>query len=79
MSNGKYGDRVVDICKSAGINYVLIPFKTKSLEEALRSNQNISAVFAVHCETSSGWINPVENVAAMVKKHSKGIEPSHIY
>ena len=72
MTNGRYGDRIVDICKSGGIKYVVIPVNLKSLEEALRSNQNVGGVSVVHCETSCGLINPIKEIGATVKKHSKG-------
>lgn len=73
MSNGRYGDRTVDICKAAGIKYVVIPMNMKTLDDTLRANKDVSGVFVVHCETSSGVINPAQEIGQVIKKHSPDI------
>ena len=72
MSNGRYGDRIVDICRAAGIKYVVIPMNMKTLDETLRTNKDVAGVYVVHCETSSGVINPAKEIGQVVKKHSPG-------
>ena len=39
-----------------------------TIEEALKADPSITHVSMVHCETSSGVVHPVEEVAAMVKR-----------
>ena len=72
MSNGRYGDRMIDICKAAGIKFIVIPMNLKTLEDTLRANKDVGGVFVVHCETSSGIMNPVKDIGQIVKKHSRG-------
>jgi len=72
MSNGRYADRVVDICKAAEIKYIVIPMNMKTLDDTLRANKDVVGVFVVHCETSSGLINPTKEIGQLVKRHSPG-------
>ena len=72
MNNGRYADRICNICKLSGINFIVIPMNMKTLQDSLRNNKDVSGVFVVHCETSSGYINPVKEIGQVVKKHSPG-------
>jgi 2-aminoethylphosphonate-pyruvate transaminase len=42
------------------------PPDLKKLEAALAADKAITHVFAVHCETTSGILNPLEDIAAIV-------------
>lgn len=74
--SGSYGLRMLEIAKYSNIVVVPIIGKEdemldlKAVEEALINDQSITNVAMVHCETSSGVIHPIHEVAALVKKHA---------
>ena len=72
MSNGKNGDRIANICKSNRINHIVIPVERKALEEAISTTDNVKGVCVVHCEASTGKVNPVKEIAEAVKEISEG-------
>lgn len=67
--NGKYGERVVSICQKAGRAHseLTVPEGTAvapdAVDRALAEDETISHVLLVHCETSSGTLNPLEEIA----------------
>lgn len=72
MSNGLCGDRVEEICKADGVKYKVIPMEEKALTEALATGE-YHGVFAVHCERSTGKVNPISEIGKIVKTHSEGL------
>jgi 2-aminoethylphosphonate-pyruvate transaminase len=78
-SNGVYGDRLVEICAARGVPCAVLrtqpftPATADQLEAALEADHAITHVFVVHCETSTGVLNPLEPVAAACRRHSKGM------
>jgi len=72
LVNGAYGYRIVEICRRLGIPCVSLewaedqPTDAARVAEALASDGDITHVAAIHCETTSGILNPVEEVAAAV-------------
>jgi len=72
LANGAYGKRMMKICDSIGISYdhnvssEAMPVPIKVVEEMLVKNL-YDLVAIVHCETSSGVINDVEEVARVVR------------
>lgn len=78
-TNGVYGDRLIEICAHAGVPHVAIrtqPFVPPTVEQfeaAILADPAITHVFVVHCETSTGVLNPVEAIAELCKKHSIGL------
>ena len=77
LENGAYGKRMSKICDSTSIPYHMETFpenesvNLKRVEELLKGD-NYSLVSCVHCETSSGVFNPVEQVGQLVKSLSPG-------
>lgn len=69
LANGAYGQRTARILDYLGRDYSLIdkgdflPPKAKEITAALNSDQAISHVIAIHCETSSGILNPLEEIS----------------
>lgn len=73
VANGAYGERAAQIMEKLGRNHVKISKSdttqlsashlTKTLEEDLA----ISHVWAIHCETTSGIVNPLSELAKEVK------------
>ncbi len=73
LANGAYGERAAQIMEKLGRNHMKISKSdttqlsashiTKTLEEDLA----ISHVWAIHCETTSGIVNPLSELAKEVK------------
>jgi 2-aminoethylphosphonate-pyruvate transaminase len=78
-SNGVYGDRLVEICAHLQVAHSVVrtpPFTPPSaalFEQAIRADPGITHVMLVHCETSTGVLNPLEEVADLCRTHSKGL------
>jgi 2-aminoethylphosphonate-pyruvate transaminase len=72
--NGAYGKRAAKICEIAGRAFSVLetpedtPPDLKKLEAALQADKAITHVFIVQCETTSGILNPVKEIAAIVAK-----------
>ncbi|MGH6886577.1 MAG: 2-aminoethylphosphonate--pyruvate transaminase, partial [Geminicoccales bacterium] len=72
LINGAYGKRAARICDYAGRAHADIEWAEDQaidparVEAALKNDPGITHVFAVHCETTSGVLNPVEEVATVV-------------
>jgi 2-aminoethylphosphonate-pyruvate transaminase len=70
--NGAYGRRLANIASTLGIETVSLEFaENEPLEpgrvaEMLAQNPSITHVCACHCETTSGILNPVEELGAAV-------------
>jgi 2-aminoethylphosphonate-pyruvate transaminase len=72
--NGAYGKRAAKICEIAGRAFSILetpedtPPDLKKLEAALQDDKAITHVFIVQCETTSGILNPVKEIAAIVAR-----------
>ena len=77
LSNGAYGDRMGHIAEYHGIAYDMLSFdeteqvSTEYVDDYLSHNAEITHVAIVHCETTTGILNPLEQVAHIVKMHGK--------
>ena len=71
--NGAYGKRIRDIAQRHGIETVTLevaentPAVPQQVSESLAADSRITHVALVHCETSSGVLNPVQKIGAVVK------------
>lgn len=78
-TNGVYGDRLIEICAHVGVAHAAIrtppfvPPTAEQFEAAIVADPGITHVFVVHCETSTGVLNPVEAIAAVCRTHAKGL------
>ena len=72
MSNGTNADRIVHLCEAGKILHEVIPVEKQCLEDKLRNSSDFAGVFVVHCEASTGLINPVKEIGDIVKAHNKG-------
>ena len=74
LVNGAYGLRAKKILDVAGRSSVVhetpedTPPDLAEIEQILLADSGVTHVFAVHCETTSGIRNPIEAVAALVKR-----------
>jgi len=77
LINGAYGRRIAHIARTLGIavweldwdeNQTVDP---SSVEETLAEHSEITHVAMVHCETTTGIMNPLAEVAEVVRKHKR--------
>lgn len=79
VDNGAYGARIAQIAKVLNIPCrVVSPGETSQpdlneMETTLAMDTDITHVAIVHCETTTGMLNPIEPIAAMAKKHDKKV------
>lgn len=72
VRGGKFGDRWGELTQAYGIETTFIDIswgeavKPGQIEEALKANPEIKAVFITHCETSTGVVTDVEAIAKIV-------------
>jgi len=77
LINGAYGLRAKRILDIAGRKSVVLqtPEDTApdlaEVERTLATDEGVGHVFMVHCETTSGILNPVAEVGAIVAKHGR--------
>lgn len=75
--NGAYGRRIVQIAKALGIETVILdcPEDTKpspdEIENILADDKSITNVTVVHCETTTGIVNPIEEIGVIVRKYGR--------
>ena len=66
--NGFFGERLKEIARSYGVAVVLVeaewgePVTGEMIEEAARKNPGLKAVIVVHNETSTGVVNPIQEI-----------------
>ncbi|MDX1456586.1 MAG: 2-aminoethylphosphonate--pyruvate transaminase [Marinobacter sp.] len=74
LMNGAYGQRIGKILTTLGRPYLAIdkgdyhPPRGWEVAEVLEANPDIEQVVVVHCETSSGILNPIEEIAEACSK-----------
>jgi 2-aminoethylphosphonate-pyruvate transaminase len=77
LVNGAYGQRAKKILDIAGRAAVVLetpedtPPDLVALDHALAADPAITHVFTVHCETTSGILNPVHAIAEIVARHRR--------
>ena len=77
LTNGVYGDRMADIANYAGIKCHVLDFEqtavpsVSKVERFLQEHEDITHVAFAHCETTSGILNPLAELCAVVKKYGK--------
>ena len=73
LANGAYGKRMAQIADYYRLNYVLVSLRETELitgqiaREALEAHPDITHLSMVHSETTTGLLNPIEEVAEVIK------------
>lgn len=73
--NGAYGARIATIARCHGVPVVEVvcgegsPVDPAAVEAAVREHPELTHLAVVHCETTSGVLNPVEEVGAIARAH----------
>lgn len=79
LVNGAYGARMARICEVLGRDFAVLqdpedaPTHLAGLEAALAADAAITHVAAVYCETTSGILNPLEEIARIASEHHRGL------
>ena len=73
LINGAYGQRMKKMCTYLGrdfIEYEVAEHEVHDINkiEELIDNNDLTHVFAVYCETTSGILNPIEDIAKLVER-----------
>jgi 2-aminoethylphosphonate-pyruvate transaminase len=79
LINGAYGKRAARICDYNGRAYATLewaedrPVEPADVATHLKDDPAITHVFAVQCETTSGVLNPIEEIGAVVQKAGRAL------
>ncbi|MGG4145739.1 2-aminoethylphosphonate--pyruvate transaminase [Paenibacillus algorifonticola] len=77
LQNGAYGKRMEDIAKVLHIPHASLEFKANEqidpqvVERKLIEDSSITHVAMVHCETTTGILNPLEAVMEVIKRNHR--------
>jgi 2-aminoethylphosphonate-pyruvate transaminase len=77
LVNGAYGERMVLLLKHARIDHVVLrtsedtPNDPAALDRLLRQDEAVTHVAAVHCETTTGVLNPIAELGRVVRQHRR--------
>ncbi|AZF06136.1 2-aminoethylphosphonate--pyruvate transaminase [Pseudomonas sp. R5-89-07] len=77
LVNGAYGKRLAKICDVLGRAFSTFetledePTAAADVDRLLHADASITHVAVIHCETSTGILNPLAQIAEVVKRHGK--------
>lgn len=77
VSIGEFGKRFANIAQTFGADVTRLEFEAgqaadpAAIDEALAKHAEISAVLVTHNETSTGVMNPLREIAEVVRRHDK--------
>ncbi|MDO8603681.1 MAG: alanine--glyoxylate aminotransferase family protein [Candidatus Omnitrophota bacterium] len=75
VRGGKFGERFGDICKAYGIEFTALDVEwgkavdPKMIDDVLKKDKKIKAVFTTLCETSTGVSTDVEAIGKIMKNY----------
>ena len=79
LDNGAYCKRAARLTQLMGRRATVVPHPEEGpvspalLEHHLQSDASITHVVLIHCETGTGVLNPLPEVAAVCERHGKGL------
>jgi len=79
LINGAYGERMLTIAQRLNRQAEALRWpenqaiEAERVDQALRDDPDVTHVALVHCETTTGLLNPLEAVAAVVARHGKAL------
>jgi 2-aminoethylphosphonate-pyruvate transaminase len=77
LANGAYGERIAQMLRHARIDHRVLrtaenaPADPAALDTCLAEDAAVTHVAMVHCETTTGLLNPIESVGRVAKRHGK--------
>jgi 2-aminoethylphosphonate-pyruvate transaminase len=75
LANGAYGERMIRMLEHLKILHIVLRCPENEcpdltlLDQVLSDDPTISHVAAVHCETTTGILNPIDKIGWIVKRH----------
>lgn len=76
ISNGAYGNRMIEMAKAIGkkVTEMRIPYNTvpdfEEVETLIKQDPSITYIAMVHCETTTGILNPLEPLSEIGKRNN---------
>ncbi|OKY26692.1 MULTISPECIES: 2-aminoethylphosphonate--pyruvate transaminase [Thalassotalea] len=76
IDNGAYGLRMAEICTLAGINHTVVSFSetempdVADIKKRIIEDGNVTHLAMVHCETTTGMLNPIKQVAQLCQEQN---------
>lgn len=73
VNGGKFGERWVEICQAYGVEALVVDVEwgeavePSIVKKILDTNNSIKAVFTQACETSTGVVHPIKEIAEIVR------------
>lgn len=77
VNNGKYSERITEIIENYNIPYSSIMFNPMDyvdidkIEEAIIKDNDITHIYVVHHETTTGMLTPIRGIGELAAKHNK--------
>ncbi|WP_040949306.1 2-aminoethylphosphonate--pyruvate transaminase [Gorillibacterium massiliense] len=77
LTNGAYGERLVKMAQYIGLNYEEYCVhcdehpEASAIRACLDADEQITHIAMVHCETTTGILNPLEMVAGIAREYGK--------
>ena len=77
IDNGAYGARISEICQYLNIHHEVLHYAETecpdpvAVQALLDRDSKITHVIMVHCETTTGMLNPLQEIAAVVKGNNR--------
>ena len=77
ITNGAYGERIVKMAKCIGLKFreYSVEYNEYPNEDEIRGileeDQEITHMIMVHCETTTGILNPIEMISKLSKEFGK--------
>ncbi len=79
LINGAYGSRLAKLTQMMGCKVSTfetaedVPTTPQDVDRLLAADPTLTHVGLIHCETSTGILNPLPEIAAVVKRHGKSL------
>ena len=76
LNNGDFGKRLMQQCQRQGVPFYsysvdyCVPFDLEAIENLLKTHADIKWILFAHCETSVGFMNPLQALCALAKKYN---------
>lgn len=77
LVNGAYGERIVQMAEYLKISHTALrtaedtPPDSAAVERALAADASITHAACVHCETTTGILNPIAEIGRIIKQHRR--------
>lgn len=77
VANGAYGRRIAQMAQVARIEHVLVECpedespQVARIDAALARDASLAALAVVHCETTTGIVNPIREIGKVCRRHGR--------